>query len=194
MKNIVIPGKGAYYWNEFYFSEAYQSLPLKARDLLQCFLTELKKREAKIGKRKGWAVFNNGEISFTYSSFKKLTGAAKETYRRSLYALIERGIIEVTYRGGSGQGDRSKYKILALRSLKDEDQKWRSYTKESWKIDIKKFPNQKIGLKTRYKSGQSGRKSKTTLSNKALKSKNSPTRQDTKSDLVSDGAYTNVCA
>lgn len=180
MKQSVIPEKGAFYWNEFWFSKAYLTLPNKARDLLQCMLTELWKKHISIRRRKQWAVINNGEISFTESSFRKLTGSSKETYRRSIHQLIGRGLIEVTYQGGSGQGDRSRYKVLAIREVPKEKQKWRSYPKEDWYDDIPRAPNNGVGNNTRWKKGVSGRNLKTTLTTDTLKAKNSPDKKGTK--------------
>lgn len=194
MKPHIIPEKGAFYWNELWFSEAYKTLPSKARDLLQCFLTELRKKHVSMGKRKEWAVINNGDISFTESSFRKLTGCSKETYRRSIHQLITRGLIELTYQGGSGQGDRSKYKILAIRELTKEQQKWRRFPQENWEKDIKRIANYSIGMKTKWVPGTSGRKLKTTLIGKAQKKQNSPNKKDTKKVKVPNEIYTNVCA
>ena len=150
----IIPGKGAYYINEFWFSEAYQSLSCKTRDLLQCFNTELKKKYIKFGKRKEFVVINNGEISFTETSFRKLTGCAKETYRIGIRQLIERGIIKITYRGGSGKGDRSKYKILCIKGIPENEQRWKKYPDEDWSKDIQKQNNYGIGKNTRFKKGK----------------------------------------
>lgn len=193
MKRYVIPEKGSFYWNELWFSEAYKTLPLKARDLLQCFLTELRKKHVSIGKRKEWTVINNGDVSFTESSFRKLTGCTKETYRRSIHQLITRGLIELTYQGGSGQGDRSKYKILAIRELTKEQQKWHRFPQENWEQDIKRIPNYSIGRKTKWVPGTSGRKLKITLPDETLKKQNFPNKKDTKKVEDPNEAYTKVC-
>lgn len=149
----IIPGRGVYYINSFWFSAAYQSLSCKTRDLLQCLLTELIWKPLKLGKRKDFGAINNGEISFTETSFRKLTGCAKETYRIGIRQLIERGIITITYRGGSGKGDRSKYKILCVKGIPKNEQRWKKYPDENWSKDIQKQKNYGIGKNTRFKKG-----------------------------------------
>lgn len=151
MKSPIIPRKGAYYINEFWFSKAYQSLSCKTRDLLQCFITELIWKHIKLGKRQDYTAINNGDISFTETSFRKLTGCAKETYRIGIRQLIERGIITITYRGGSGKGDRSKYKLLCIKGISEKEQRWMKYPNENWSKDIKICQNYCIGKKTRFK-------------------------------------------
>lgn len=180
MKPYVIPEKGNYYWNECWFSKSYLTLPAKARDLLMCLLTELKKEKVRVGKREKWAIVNNGDVSFTESSFRKLVGCSKETYRRSIHQLIGRGLIELTYQGGNGQGDRSKYKVLAIREVPKVQQKWRNYPIEDWYDDIPRAPNNGVGKNTRWEKGTSGRNSKTTLTNDTEKDKNSPNKKGTK--------------
>ena len=175
MYNQVIPLKGAYYLNEFWFSEAYKSLPNKTRDLLQCMLTELRKKYIKIGKRKEWVVINNGEISFTEQSFRKLTNSSKETYRSAIRNLISRGIVELTYRGGNGRGDRSKYKILSIREVAINQQKWRKYPIENWENDIPTIDHYSIGLKTRFKKLNQSNKLDSTLMESTLKTNKTPT-------------------
>lgn len=153
MKLPIIPGKGTYYINDFWFSTAYQSLSCKTRDLLQCLLTELIWKYLKLGKRKDFVAINNSQISFTETSFIKLTNCAKETYRIGIRQLIERGIIKITYRGGSGKGDRSKYKILCIKGIPVNEQRWKKYPNENWSKDIKICQNYSIGKKTRFKKG-----------------------------------------
>jgi len=150
MKSPIILRKGAYYLNEFWFSKAYQSLSCKTRDLLQCFITELIWKHIKLGKRQDYAAINNGDISFTETSFRKLTSCAKETYRIGIRQLIERGIIRITYKGGSGKGDRSKYKILCVKGIPINEQRWRKYPENDWLKDIPINKNYGIGKKTRF--------------------------------------------
>ena len=51
------------------------------------------------------------------------------------------------------------YKILfGIKSLTKEKEKWRRYPDENWEKDIPKSKGMTIGIKTRWKKGQSGRK------------------------------------
>ena len=147
--------KGCFYHNDVWFSPAYQKLTIGARDLLQCLYTEISK--AKI-KRK-WKELNNGELSFTERDYKVLTGRCSSTYLNARNQLIEVGFIELTHRGGACRGDRAMYKILfGIKSMHKEKEKWRRYPDENWKKDIPKSKGMTIGIKTRWKKGQSGRK------------------------------------
>ena len=62
--------KGCFYRNGVWFSPAYQKLSPSARDLLQCLYIEISKAKVK----KNWIAFKNGELSFTESKYKILTG------------------------------------------------------------------------------------------------------------------------
>jgi len=159
--------KGAFYHNEIWFSPAYQALSPRARDLFQCFLTELKKVKGKKHRHRSqnWQVVNNGNISFTEKEYKAMTGS-DSSYIKARNKLIEVGFIKQTYRGGMHRGDRAKYKILIAdksNSLPSNEERWRRYPDENWSHDIPKPKQQLIGKTTQWKKGQSGRKTKTTL-------------------------------
>ena len=151
--------KGWYYRNEVWFSEAFKKLPRSAIDLLQCFATEIRKKQ----KGRKWAIVNNGELSVTQSQFLKLTGYSKSTYIKERNRLIEHGFLIITYLGGGGSGDRSLYKLLICDDIPKEKQRWRRYPKEDWKHEVPKRENNLIGKKTQWKKGQSGKKIKYTL-------------------------------
>ena len=53
-------------YESLYWSEAYQSLNISARNLMMCFQTELR----WTGKSKNRTITNNGKISFSESEFK----------------------------------------------------------------------------------------------------------------------------
>ena len=147
--------KGFFYPNDFWLSSAYLGLNKSARDLLQCLVTEISKVK-RMGK---WVEINNGKLSFSEISYKALTGRCSSTYLNARNELIKRGIIEMTHRGGGGAGDSSMYKILfGIKSMPKENEKWRRYPKENWEKDIPKSKGITIGIKTRWKKGQSGRK------------------------------------
>ena len=169
MNKAIKKKKGFYYKNEVWFSPAYQSLPISARDLLQCMLTEFRREKIKMKSErfsKEWVVINNGEISFTEIDFKKLTGRCSSTYLKSRNKLMEVGIIKQTYRGGMCRGDRATYKILIGSSqilLMKGEERWRMYPEKNWTHEIPKPKKQLVGTKTQWKKGQSGRKIKATL-------------------------------
>ena len=151
---------GFYYSNEFFLSPAYQVLTLSARNLLQCLLTELRYTRKK-GLRK---YTNNGEVSFTEVQFKKLFSCCSSTYLNARNQLIEVGIIKLTYRGGMGRGDMSRYRILLTDDVLRQNQRWRFYPVKEWSNEIPKPKKQLVGVKTQWKKGKSGRKIKATLS------------------------------
>ena len=154
--------KGWYYKNEVWFSEAFKKLPRSAINLLQCFATEIRKKQNK--RKKGeWDITNNGELSVTQSQFVKLTGYSKTTFIKERNRLIEHGFLIITYLGGGGSGDRSKYKLLICDDVPKEKQRWRRYPKENWKHEVPKRKNNLIGKKTQWKKGHSGRKIDSTL-------------------------------
>ena len=161
MKNNVKKKKGWFYRNDLWFSKAYRSLPVSARDLLQCFVTEINKTKKKYGRK--WTEYNNGEISFTESQYRKVFGYSKMTYLSARNILIERGFLKITHFGGSGSGDRAKYEVLICEDMDPFNQRWRRYPKENWKHEVPKSKNNLIGKKTQWKKGQSGRKLDSTL-------------------------------
>jgi len=150
-----LPKGGFYYPNEVWFSKAYQSLTPMARELLHCFLTEL--RWTRKGKKKIYT--NNRDISFTESEFKGRYGCCSSTYIKARNQLIEVGFINQISRGGMCRGDRATYKILVCTMLPVNQERWRNYPEQNWKHDIPKPKKQMVGVKTQWKKGKSGRKS-----------------------------------
>lgn len=179
-KNIVIPNKGAYYKNEFWFSPAYQTLNKASRDLLQCFMTELRRTRRKHSKRKEYIIINNGEISFTVLQFNKLCGYSKQTHKNARNQLITNGIIVQTYEGGHCKGDMAQYKLLCTDDIITSQQRWRQFPEKSWECDIPKSNKQRVGSETQWKKGECGRKSKSTLSEYTLNEPNDPIAIDPK--------------
>ena len=56
-------------------------------------------------RTKKWKELRNGEVSFTESQFRKLTGYCKGTHINARNKLIETGFIINTHSGGGGSGD-----------------------------------------------------------------------------------------
>lgn len=161
--SIVVPRAGFYYINEIWFSEAYQALPLAARDLLQCLLAELTYDYVGKGRNKRKLFKNNGSVSFTEIQFKKLRNCCSATYINARNQLIECGLIKQTHQGGTKRGDRAKYKILFVSGVYGAELRWKQYPQKKWLNEVPKSPRNKVGEKTRFQKGQSGRKLKPTL-------------------------------
>ncbi len=162
--SIVVPRAGFYYINEIWFSEAYQALSLASRDLLQCLFAELKYDYVGKGKNKRKLFKNNGSVSFTEIQFKKLRNCCSATYINARNQLIECGLIKQTHQGGTKRGDRAKYKILCIPGVHGEELRWKRYPQTDWLNEVPKSKNNEVGVKNRFKKGQTGRKLKATLS------------------------------
>jgi len=142
--------------NELYLSPAYQGLSKSARNLFHCLMNELRYTKGNYSKKRTFT--NNGDVSLTEIQFKQMFSCTSQTYLNARNQLIEVGMIKLTYRGGMGSGDMTKYKILALTYLPKDEQRWLKYPNRNWKSDIPKAKGLTIGKSTRFKKGQSGRK------------------------------------
>ena len=161
----ISPQGGFYYNNELYYSDAYRSLSKAARDLLHGFHNELRWTYNKRQKKRKKVYVNNsnsGGVSFTEVHFKELHGYCSATYLNARNQLIEVGFIKQNYRGGMCRGDCARYRLL-IDGVRQESQRWRRYPEENWAKDIPKPKKQLVGVKTQFKKGQSGRKTKATL-------------------------------
>jgi len=150
---------GFYYTNDIWLSDAYMSLSISARNLLQCLLTELRYK----GKGRYKKYVNNGEVSYTEVDFKNRFNSCSATYINARNKLIEVGFIEQTYRGGMCRGDCAKYKLLLGTGLPHNQERWRKYPDKNWTHEIPKPKKQLVGVESQWKKGESGRKSKATL-------------------------------
>jgi len=162
----ISPKGGYYYNNELYYSQAYRSLSKAARDLLHCLLNELRWANNKKKKKRKKVYLNNsnsGGVSFTEVHFKELHGYCSATYLNARNQLIEVGFIKQNYRGGMCRGDCARYRLLCVDGVRQESQRWRRYPEENWSDDIPKLKKQMVGVKTQFKKGKSGRKTKATL-------------------------------
>ena len=156
--------------NRLYWSNAYQSLTLSARNLMWCFVAELKFTGSR--KKKNFSYTNNGEISFSEKEFKANGLGASGTYLNARNLLIEVGFIQVTYRGGKARGDMNKYKLLWIDGVKHDEMRWRLYPNENWKHEIPKIKDYIVGRDTRFKK-------KNTLNVDGLFGTNLPNELDT---------------
>lgn len=171
---IKVPNHNFYYSNDFWYSNAYQSLTKAGRELLHSMICEL--RWSGRGKKRQYT--NNGHISFTEIQFKERYGFQSATYITSRNKLIECGIIRQTHRGGMCRGDRAKYEILCVNGITLSNQRWREYPNKNWNSDIPKNKLNQVGIKTRFQKGQSGRKLKATLKNHTHNEINDPIKVD----------------
>lgn len=153
---IRVSNHNFYYNNELWYSDAYQSLTISARELLHSMICELRWS----GRGDKMSYTNNGQLSFTEIQYKKRYGYESATYIKSRNSLIECGLIKQTYRGGMCRGDRAKYKILCIDGVPFGEQRWRDYPDKNWLNAIPKPKKQLIGIKTQWKKGECGRKKK----------------------------------
>ncbi len=151
-------------YESLYWSEAYQSLNISARNLMMCFQTELR----WTGKSKNRTITNNGKISFSEAEFKFNKLGASQTYINARNKLIEVGFIKVTYRGGMARGDMNQYELLWVDGVAHDKMRWKRYPKESWEHEIPKVKDYAVGRKTRFK------KINNTLENETLNGANLP--------------------
>ena len=98
-------------------------------NLLQCLATELR----YTGKAKQKKYTNNGYLSYTETQFTNQFGYQKQTYLDARNKLIEVGLIKQTYRGGNYRGDMAKYKLLFIKGVPIQEQRWRNYPSKNWK-------------------------------------------------------------
>ena len=151
-------------YESLYWSEAYQSLNISARNLMMCFQTELR----WTGKSKNRTITNNGKISFSEAEFKFNKLGASQTYINARNKLIEVGFIKVTYRGGMARGDMNQYELLRVDGVAHDKMRWKRYPKESWEHKIPKVKDYAVGRKTRFK------KINNTLEDETLNGANPP--------------------
>ena len=144
--------------NQLYWSEAYQSLTLSARNLMMCFYAELRWS----GKGKKRAYTNNGEISFSEAEFKANKLGASQTYINARNQLIRVGFIKMAYRGGMARGDMNKYQLLWVDCVRHDEMRWKRYPNENWEHEVPKVKDYAVGRETRFK------KKNKTLKNKTL--------------------------
>ena len=151
-------------YESLYWSEAYQSLNISARNLMMCFQTELR----WTGKSKNRTITNNGKISFSEAEFKFNKLGASQTYINARNKLIEVGFIKVTYRGGMARGDMNQYELLWVDGVAHDKMRWKRYPKESWEHEIPKVKDYTVGRNTRFK------KINNTLEDETLNGANPP--------------------
>ena len=166
MKPIAHKGFSILLTNKLYWSKAYQSLTLSARNLLWCMVAELTFSGSR--KKKTFAYTNNGKISFTEYEWKKQGLGCSQTYIKARNQLIKVGFIRITYQGGMARGDMNKYELLFIEGVKRDDNRWEHYPKENWEHEIPKVKDFAVGRETRFK------KKNNTLQKNTLNGTNPP--------------------
>ena len=159
--------------NKFYWSQAFQSLPKSAQNLLFCMIAELRFTGKRGSKSKPFSYTNNGKISFSETEFRKQGLGSSATYIKARNQLIIVGLIRITYRGGFARGDMNTYELLLNSELVPQSkQRWRLYPLKNWEHEIPKVKDYSVGKETRFK------KSKNTLKNDTLNGTNPPKELD----------------
>ena len=159
--------------NNFYWSEAFQSLTKSAQNLLFCMIAELKYIGKRGSKKNPFRYTNNGRISFSETEFFKQGLGASGTYNSAKKQLIKVGLIKITYRGGFARGDMNTYQLLLNSEMVPQHkQRWRRYPNENWEHEIPKVKDYAVGKKTRFK------KKNNTLKNNTLNGINPPKELD----------------
>ena len=172
--------------NKLYWSEAYQSLKISARNLLWCFFAELKFSGKWGDKNNPHLYLGNGQLSFTETEFKKQGLGSSQTYINARNQLIRVGFIKITYRGGMARGDMNKYRLLFIKEVHREHQRWRKYPEKNWEHDIPKVKDYAVGRRTRFK------KKNNTLKNNTHKGINLPKELEaSKETSLNDKGVTN---
>ena len=138
--------KGVYMPSDARWSKAYKKLTPAARDILRL---AMEKRTFK-GKK----CTNNGEIIITHTWVQKKLESSKKTVSDGFRLLIGVGFLEVTKKAEGKEGNR--YRVC----ISDGYERWREYPERNW------FPEKSktdIGIDSRWKKGESGRKKNITL-------------------------------
>ena len=174
--------------NKFYWSQAFQSLPKSAQNLLFCMIAELRFTGERGSKSKPFSYTNNGKISFSETEFRKQGLGSSATYIKARNQLIIVGLIRITYRGGFARGDMNTYELLLNSELVPQSkQRWRLYPLKNWEHEIPKVKDYAVGKETRFK------KSKNTLKNDTLNGTNPPKELDpSKETSLKDKGVTDV--
>ena len=136
MERTLPRSKGVYLEKDIITSEAFWALGSTALKVYMVFLMKRVFREVKVGRRKTWAVGNNGEITYTFAEAKKNHGIPKSSFLRARNRLIEVGFIEIAEPGGTHH--TTKYSI---------SQNWRKYPGESF---ARPKSANLVGKKTRW--------------------------------------------
>ena len=91
-------------------STAYLSLTGKAAQVLSLFMCKRKMKKDKT-KHRRWVVINNGEIEFTYTEAEDRWGVSRSAFQRALKQLVDKGFIDVEFRGSGVCGSSNRYAI-----------------------------------------------------------------------------------
>ena len=163
-------GYGLYLSPELFNSRAWNDIGIYGHRL---FFELHKGLKYKRTKKNGVQYTNNGELSFKQDEFCKKYGCCKATYTKARNELIRVGLIRITHKGGNGKGDYTTYKLTYCGNANplpnNDSPRWKFYDGENkhWENEIPKSKH-KIGNRTRWKKGESGRKKISTLSKHTL--------------------------
>lgn len=170
-------GYGLYISPDLQGSKAWNDIGVRGHRLFYDLHNGLRYKRTK---KHGIQFTNNGELFFTETQYCKKYNCSKDVYTNARNDCIRVGLIRMTYRGGNGKGDKSKYKLTYCNNtspLPNNDKpRWKFYdgVNMNWEKEIPKSKS-KVGNKTQFQQGESGRnRKKSTLSKHTLNGTNPP--------------------
>lgn len=93
-------------------SEVFRGLSSTAKNVLFDFLMMRKMVKQKSTRGSKTVCVNNGELQYCYDTALK-KGIPKQTFKRAIDQLIERGFIDIAHHGSGGRkGDKSLYSVV----------------------------------------------------------------------------------
>lgn len=95
---------------QLFYSPAWMKLSASAIKMYCIFLCKRTVAPVK-GKKKRYAISNNGKIQFTLSEASRLLGKSRTTVLKAKDELLKYGFIDVIHAGGCLDGDCAKYAI-----------------------------------------------------------------------------------
>ena len=115
-------------------SKVFKSLTKTSTTMYFNFLLKcrVEKPGGKRGRIKPWPITNNGELVYTYAE-AEANGIPRSSFMRGLDDLVEKGLIDIAYRGNGLKGDKSKYAISLRWKKWDTD----SFIKKKRQRDIR---------------------------------------------------------
>jgi hypothetical protein len=108
--NKTTRARSVYFERALLTSPAYFSLGGKAPQVLGLFLARRVMAKSKT-KYLAWSITNNGKIEFTYIEAEDKWGLSRSVFHRAVNQLVERGFIDVTFRGSGICGSANQYAI-----------------------------------------------------------------------------------
>ena len=132
-------------------SQAYNELTKADLQVFKYFYFRLTMKESK---KKKWVIENNGEISVPAIAMVNDLHLSKQTISSAIKKLIKVGLIRITREGGA----RISHLVKVLYwVVPRKEERWRLYPTKSWEDEVPQAKGNLVGVKTRWRKGQSGR-------------------------------------